>query len=79
MRTSEDVIGNVHFLMYGFFNLFAPSYHNTSLTQCYCRNELEKRRAYDEGLEKWSTDYSLPLFFSVAGGMGAIAKVELLH
>ena len=30
------------------FNPFAPSYRNTSLSQCYRKNELEKRRAYDE-------------------------------
>ena len=30
------------------FNPFAPSYRNISLVQCYRKNELEKRRAYDE-------------------------------
>jgi len=57
------------------FNPFAPSYHNTSLTQCYRRNELEKRRAYDERIREVEHGSFSPLVFSVAGGMGATAKV----
>ena len=32
----------------GVFNPFAPSYLNTSLAQCYRRNELGKKREYEE-------------------------------
>ena len=38
------------------FNPFAQSYRTTSLTQCYKRNEMEKRRAYDEREKRLSTD-----------------------
>ena len=30
------------------FNPLAPSHHNSSLAQCYNKNESEKKRAYDE-------------------------------
>ena len=36
------------FLNVRVFNPFARSYRNTSLSQCYRRNEMEKKRAYDE-------------------------------
>ena len=67
-----DVIGNVHSLM---FNPFALSYHNNSLSQCYHRNELEKRRAYDERIREIEHGSFSPLVFSTAGGMGPTAKV----
>ena len=57
------------------FNPFAPSYRNTSLTQCYRRNELEKRRAYDERIREVEHGSFSPLVFSAAGGMGATANV----
>ena len=57
------------------FNPFAPSYRNTALTQCYHRNELEKRRAYDERIREVEHGSFSPLVFSAAGGMGATANV----
>ncbi|CAB4009121.1 Hypothetical predicted protein [Paramuricea clavata] len=57
------------------FNPFAPSYRNTSLSQCYRKNELEKRRAYDERIREVEHGSFSPLVFSTAGGMGATANV----
>ena len=57
------------------FNPFALSYHNNSLSQCYHRNELEKRRAYDERIREIEHGSFSPLVFSTAGGMGPTAKV----
>lgn len=57
------------------FNPFAPSYRNTSLAQCYRKNELEKRRAYDERIREIEHGSFSPLVFSAAGGMGETAKV----
>ena len=57
------------------FNPFAPSYRNTSLPQCYRKNELEKRRAYDERIREIEHGSFSPLVFSAAGGMGETAKV----
>ena len=57
------------------FNPFAPSYRNTSLSQCYRRNELKKRRAYDERIREVEHGSFSPLVFSAAGGMGAMANV----
>ena len=34
------------------FNPFVQSYQNTSMAQCYHRNEAEKRRSYDEKLSE---------------------------
>jgi hypothetical protein len=57
------------------FNPFAPSYLNTSLSQWYRRNELEKRRAYDERIREVEHGSFSPLVFSTAGSMGATANV----
>ena len=57
------------------FNPFAPSYRNTTLSQCYRRNELEKRRAYDERIREMEHGSFSPLVFSTAGGMGSTANV----
>ena len=53
----------------------APSYRNSSLSQCNRRNELGKRRAYDERIRKVEHGSLSPLVFSTAGGMGPIANV----
>ena len=45
------------------FNPFTPSYRNTSLGQCYRRNELEKRRAYDERIREVEHRSFSPLVF----------------
>ena len=57
------------------FNPLAPSYQNTSLAQCYRKNELEKRRAYDERVREIEHGSFSPLVFSNNGGMGAVATV----
>ncbi len=57
------------------FNPFAPSYRNTTLSQCYRRNELEKKRNYDERIREIEHGSFSPLVFSTAGGMGATANV----
>ena len=57
------------------FNPLAPSYRNTSLSKCYRRNELEKRRAYDERIREVKHGSFSPLVFSTAGGVGATANV----
>lgn len=68
------MISNVHFFDVRLFNSFAPSYCSTNLTQCYHRNELEKRRAYDERVREIEYGSFSPSF-STAAGMGAMAKV----
>ena len=50
------------------FNPFAPSYRNTSLSQCYRRNELKERRAYDERIREVEHGSFSTLVFSTAGG-----------
>ena len=57
------------------FNPFASSYRNNLLTQCYCRNEFEKGRAYDERVREFEHGSFSSLVFSTAGGMGPTANV----
>ena len=57
------------------FNPFAQSHCNTSLPQCYRRNELEKKRAYDERVREIEHGSFSPLVFSTSGGMGTTATV----
>ena len=57
------------------FNPLAPSYLSTSLAQCYRRNEMEKRRAYDERVREIEHGSFAPLVFSTSGGMGNTATV----
>ena len=57
------------------FNSYTPSYRSSSLAQCYRKNELEKKRAYEERVKEIEHGSFSPLFFSVAGGMGNIASV----
>ena len=57
------------------FNPFAQSHRNTSLPQCYRRNELEKKRAYDERVREIEHGSFSPLVFSTSGGMGTTATV----
>ena len=57
------------------FNPFAQSYLNTPLAQCYRRNELEKKRAYDERVREIERGSFSPLVFSTSGGMGKTATV----
>ena len=55
------------------FNPLSPTYHNTSLAQCFRRNELEKRRAYDERIREIEHGSFSPLVFSTSGSMGPTA------
>ena len=48
---------------------------NTPLTQCYKKNEQEKKRAYDERVREVEHGTFSPLVFSTSGGMGATANV----
>ena len=57
-----------------FFDVRVPNYRNSSLPQRYRRNELEKRRAYDERIRVEHGSFS-SLVFSTAGGMGPTANV----
>ncbi len=57
------------------FSPFAQSHRNTSLSQCYKKNELEKKRAYDEHIREVEHESFSPLVFSTSGGMGPIANV----
>ena len=57
------------------FNPFAQSHQNTPLAQCYRKNEMEKRRAYDERVREIEHGNFSPLVFSTSGGMGATATV----
>ena len=53
----------------------SQSHRNTSLPQCYRRNELEKKRAYDERVREIEHGSFSPLVFSTSGGMGTTATV----
>ena len=57
------------------FNPYAQSYRNTPLAQCYRRNEMEKKRAYDERVREIEHGSFSPLVFSTSGGMGTTATV----
>ena len=57
------------------FNPFAPSYRNVPLAQGYRRNELEKKRAYDQRVREIEHGSFSPLVFSTTGGVGTTATV----
>ena len=57
------------------FNPHAPCYHNSSLAQWYRKNELEKKRAYEERVREVEHGSFSPLVFSAAGGMGRLASL----
>ena len=57
------------------FNPLAQSYRNTPLAQCYQRNEMEKKRAYDERVREIEHGSFSPLVFTTSGGMGITAAV----
>ena len=59
----------------GVFNPFAPTYCNTPLAQCYRRNEMEKKRAYDQRIREIEHGSFSPLVFSTTGGMEMTATV----
>ena len=55
------------------FNPFAQSYTNSSLSKCYRKHELDKKREYEERIREIEHGSFSPLVFSTAGGMGPIA------
>ena len=57
------------------FNPFSPSYRNAPPAQVYRRNELEKKRAYDQRVREIEHGSFSPLVFSTTGGMGTTATV----
>ena len=57
------------------FSPFAQSHRNTSLSQCYKKNEQEKKRAYDQRIREVERGSFSPLVFSTSGGMGPTANV----
>ena len=57
------------------FNPSAQSYRDTSMPQCYRRNELEKKRAYDERVREIEHASFSPLVFCTSGGMAPTATV----
>ena len=57
------------------FNPYTPCYRSSTLAQCYWKNELEKKRVYEERVREIEHGSFSPLFFSAAGGMGSIATI----
>ena len=55
--------GKAHFFDVRVFNPFVLSYRNSFVALCYCKNELEKKRAYDQCVRKKSMDLSLRWHF----------------
>ena len=53
----------------------APCYRSSTLAQCYHKNELENKRAYEERVGEIEHGSFSPLFFSVTRGIGPIATV----
>ena len=57
------------------FNPLAPTYSSISLSQCYRRAELEKRRLYEEHIREIEHGSFTPLVFSCSGGMGPLVTI----
>ena len=55
------------------FHPFASAYSKSKLKACHRRNELEKRRQYDERIRTVENGSFTPLVFTTAGGMGQAA------
>ena len=55
--------------------VFNPCYRSSTSAQCYRKNKLEKKRAYEERVKEIEHASFSPLVFSAAGGMGTIATV----
>ena len=49
------------------FNPYAPSYRSSTLPQCYQKNELEKKTAYEECVREIEHGSFSPLVFSATG------------
>ena len=57
------------------FDPFTQSYLNTSLAQCYRRNEQEKKREYEQRVLEIEHGSFASLVFSTSGGMGNTATI----
>ena len=57
------------------FNPFAQSYLNTSLAQCYRRNEQEKKKEYEQRVREIEHGSFAPLVFSTSGSMSKTATI----
>ena len=57
------------------FNPFAQSHCNSPLAQCYRKQELEKKRVYEERVREVEHGTFSPLVFTTAGGLGPTATV----
>ena len=57
------------------FNPFVQSHQKTSLTQCYRRQEQDKRRHYEKCVREIEHGSFSPLVFTMTGGMGATTTV----
>ena len=53
---------------------FAKPYVKGSLTQCYRRLELDKKRTYEARVREVELGCFTPLVFSTSGGLGPAAK-----
>ena len=73
--TSGEETGIANFFDIRVFSPFAQSHRNTSLSQCYKKNEQEKKRAYDQRIREVEHGSFSPLVFSTSGGMGPTANV----
>ena len=54
-------------------NQSTSSWHIATLSQCYRRDELEKKRSYDQRIREIEHRSFSPLVFSTPGGMGPTA------
>ena len=69
-----------HFLMYSYIhNPFAPTNLKHQLEGCYCRNEMEKRRQYDERIHEVEHGSFAPQVFSTSGGISKQENVVYKH
>jgi hypothetical protein len=57
------------------FNSLAPSYRDVPLSSCYRKNEVEKKRKYDQRIRDVELGCFSPLIFSTSGGLGPTATI----
>ncbi len=57
------------------FNPYAPSNRNTTLTQCYRKHEMEKKRVYEQRIRERSSASFTPIVLSASGGLAKGATV----
>ena len=61
------------------FNPYAKTYRNTSLSQCYRRCELQKKRSYEDHICEIEHGTFTPLIFSTHGGMSKETTTMYKH